>query len=156
MTELYRELEDALAALLPDNDYDLTRPAQSNDERDRSRLQAPVVTTIDNDARDSETRGTLTPAPDASWHRVTIQDNEVADLTARGLMAEFVMAHLAHVVQHGLPSDVGVYHDADGETGHVYYFSPQASLIGTDVLRGYSATTCPEPHNLTAFQKQKF
>ena len=97
-------------------------------------------------------------SPTASWHRVIIPDDDiaVADINARGLMSEYVMAHLAYVVQHGLTHDDVVYHDTHGERGHVYYFSPQASTIGAEVLREYSATACAEPHNLTELRKKIF
>jgi hypothetical protein len=150
IAELYREVDGA-GSVLPDNDYDPIDRGRLTEVRERWRSQSDVSVT-------TNTNSAPRPAPLGSWHRIIIPDDDVAiaDINARGLMSDYVMAHLAYVVQHGLPIDDGVYHDTHGERGHVYYFSPQASAIGVDVLREYSATTCPEPENLAELRKQKF
>jgi hypothetical protein len=152
VTHRRRSVEDAQAGTLPDNNYHPVGRTRPMEEREHFRARFNNTTTTEARDRAAAPRQRLVE----TWHRVVIRDDEVADINARGLMSEYVMAHLAYVVRHGLPDDDDVYHDTHGERGHVYYFSPQASAIGADVLRLYSATACPEPENLTELRKQDF
>jgi hypothetical protein len=156
IAQLYREVGGTETTALPDNNYDLVVSARLAETRKRWHPPSGLSETnvVERDHTTTAANAAPKQASDESWHRVIIQDNDVADLKARGLMSEYVMAYFAYVVQHGLPNDDGVYRDGGG--AHVYYFSPRASDIAADVLRAYSATPCPAPQNLADFRKQNF
>jgi hypothetical protein len=161
IAQLYREVAGTDTTALPDNNYDLVGSARLAGTRERWQAPSGPSATKVVERDHSTTAADAAPRQasdeswlDESWHRVIIQDNDVADIKARGLMSEYVMAYFAYVVQHGLPNDDGVYRDNSG--AHVYYFSPRASAIAADVLRAYSATACPAPQNLADLRKQSF
>ena len=76
-------------------------------------------------------------AKSLSWHRVLISASDVAKLGAGGLMDNFEKAYRAA----GAPQGVEVYHnEMDG--AHVFFFSPEASVVGAHVLEQFGARRC--------------
>lgn len=84
-----------------------------------------------------------------SWHRLVIQDSDVAHLSASSLMNEFAAAYRAA----GVPRDASVYHGRSTQGERVFYFSPEASSIAEDVLRRFEATPCSEEPDLKGFER---
>lgn len=79
-----------------------------------------------------------------SWHQVVIPNNDVTEVSARGLMHGFSAMYR----QAGYPEDAEVFHPRDENLDHVYYFSPKASVIAKELLRQFNATACEMPKNL--------
>ena len=46
------------------------------------------------------------------------------------------------------PRSCNVYLNANSDGSYTYFFSPKATLIFSEFLRFWEATSCPEPANL--------
>jgi hypothetical protein len=66
-------------------------------------------------------------------------------------MNKFVSGYIAA----GVPKNVEVFHGRIASGGHVYYFSPKAASIATDLLSSFGATACAKAPILTDFRKVK-
>lgn len=86
------------------------------------------------------------------WRRVEVLNSDVAEMSATGLMTEFVRRFNAA----GQPGDARVFRDERATTGFVYYFSPRASFIAEDLLDSFNATRGVEPPDTDALTPQRF
>jgi hypothetical protein len=73
-----------------------------------------------------------------SWHQVLIGNSDVVNLSATALIDQFVTAYRTA----GAPEGVSVYHARNTQGDHIYYFSPQASSIATNLFSQFHATAC--------------
>jgi hypothetical protein len=86
------------------------------------------------------------------WYKITIdKGEEIRDLEAKSLMNKFVSGYIAS----GVPKNVEVFHGRTASSGHVYYFSPKAASIATDLLSLFGATACTKAPILTDLRKVK-
>lgn len=75
------------------------------------------------------------------WMIVDIPGNEISNISAKELILAFVNAYR----DAGLPPGVEVHHSVLSDGGHKYYFSPEASAVGADVLAEYRAVPFQGP-----------
>lgn len=78
------------------------------------------------------------------WMKVSINESDVAAMSATALMEQFSKSYR----DAGVPKDVKVYHLRIPAVGHAYYFSPKASEIAKHVLAKFGAVTLTDQPNL--------
>jgi hypothetical protein len=91
----------------------------------------------------------LTKERTMAWHQVFIRNNDVADVSAGALMNKFHGAYIAA----GVPAGVTVFHGKTSQGDHVYYFSPQASLVAPELLAKFEATACASDPDVSNCRK---
>ena len=75
------------------------------------------------------------------WNRVTIIDGAVAEVETSAL----IQAYAAAFRRAGRPPRAAIFH-RQGDAGHrLYFFSPEASAVGFEMLRAFEATPCTKP-----------
>jgi len=75
-----------------------------------------------------------------SWQRIILSDEDVIARKHMELQQAFETIFLAH----RWPSDAAMFSGVDTLT-HDFYFSPAAVRIAKDLLKFYSASSCPPP-----------
>lgn len=88
-----------------------------------------------------------------SWHKVVILNNERARWSAGRLMRPFIMGYHEHGSTP--PENAVVYHGLNATGDHVYYFSPEASIIAnaTNAFHAFDVTPCAEKPDLDGCEK---
>ncbi len=84
------------------------------------------------------------------WYRVEIPESDVASDSATALMEKFAEVYLTELFSEP-PTGISVHHRA--EDGHVYYFSPGASKLASELLREWNATACATDPDLSHFEE---
>jgi hypothetical protein len=87
------------------------------------------------------------------WHKVVIIHNDQARWSAAALMRPFIMGY--HENGSTPPENAVVYHGLNDTSDHVYYFSPESSIIAiaTKAFHTFDVTQCAEKPNLDGFDK---
>jgi hypothetical protein len=75
------------------------------------------------------------------WNRVTVVDSEVAQVEAVAL----IQAYAAAFKRAGMPPGATVFHKRSDAGHHLYFFSPEASVVAVALLDAYEATPCTIP-----------
>ena len=83
-----------------------------------------------------------------SWHRVIITNPAMAQTASDRLLQQWRAIYQAA----GRPAEAGVFREPN-TADMVWYFSPTASILATDILWVFGATVCPQPPNLGALEK---
>lgn len=83
------------------------------------------------------------------WHRVVIPNDENAAFAAACLLNGFV----GECIEAGSPEDAAVYRGRTALGEQVFYFSPVAASIATDLLADYGAIVCADEPDLTDFTR---
>ena len=78
------------------------------------------------------------------WHKVVIHHDAQARWSAAALMRPFIMGYHEHGATP--PANAVVYHGFTETGDHVYYFSPEASVIAiaTKAFETFEVTPCAE------------
>ncbi len=91
-----------------------------------------------------------------SWLRVTTHDAaDIRDMEAIGLMNNFIAKLRERVNATGQLPAASVWRDKNVGDAHVFYFSPLAKAIASDLLREFEASECAEP-DLTRLTRISF
>ena len=87
------------------------------------------------------------------WHKVVIINNDSARWSAAGLMRPFIMGY--NETGATPPKDAVIYHGLNDTGDHVYYFSPEASVIAIaeKAFHTFDVAPCAEQPNLDGFEK---
>ena len=85
------------------------------------------------------------------WYKVVIVNNENAVWTTLGLMRKFILMYKLI----GSPTDAVVYRGVNDLGDHIYYFSPQASVIAIaeKVFYTFDVTECSKQPDLDGFKE---
>ena len=84
------------------------------------------------------------------WHRVVLN---YVDSNARTDAANALINQFETMFRNsGLPSDAEIFRGGNDNT-IIYYFSPEASNIGRDLLSRFSAQPCSDRPDLVGFSK---
>jgi hypothetical protein len=85
------------------------------------------------------------------WCKVVIVNNENAVWSTLGLMRKFVLMYKLI----GSPKDAVVYRGVNDLGDHIYYFSPQASVIAIaeKVFYTFDVTECSKQPDLDGFKE---
>ena len=75
------------------------------------------------------------------WHVVVSPHVEGGFEVGHDLIRAFVILYKAA----GRPAEVVILHDRNDAGDHLYYFSPEATALATDLLPAYHATVCAAP-----------
>lgn len=75
------------------------------------------------------------------WHQIVIPASEFSDAAEKSLIHGFV----GECIEAGIPEGAAIYKGQTAEGDCVYYFSPVASSIATDLLDAFDAMACSEP-----------
>ena len=84
-----------------------------------------------------------------SWTQVTINASSVAALSAAGLMNRFSKRRR----EAGAPQDAAVWHRTTTDGGHVFYFSPSASVLAGNLFAEFEASTVLATPDLLNFNQ---
>ena len=85
------------------------------------------------------------------WYKVVIVNNENAVWSTLGLMRKFILLYKLI----GSPKDAVVYRGVNDLGDHIYYFSPQASVIAIaeKVFYTFDVTECSKQPDLDGFKE---
>ena len=85
------------------------------------------------------------------WCKVVIVNNENAVWSTLGLMRKFILMYKLI----GSPKDAVVYRGVNDLGDHIYYFSPQASVIAIaeKVFYTFDVTECSKQPDLDGFKE---
>ena len=85
------------------------------------------------------------------WYKVVIVNNENAVWSTLGLMRKFILMYKLI----GSPKDAVVYRGVNDLGDHIYYFSPQASVIAIaeKVFYTFDVTECSKQPDLDGFKE---
>lgn len=72
------------------------------------------------------------------WYQVVIADDDSADFAVASLLNGFI----GECIDAGTPEGVAVFRGRTAHDEHVFYFSPVAVSIATDLLDDFGATAC--------------
>jgi len=81
------------------------------------------------------------------WYRVVIPNDEHAGFAAACLLNGFV----GECIEAGAPPDAVVYRGRSEQGEQVFYFSPVAASLATDLLADYGAVACAGEPDLSGF-----
>jgi len=86
-----------------------------------------------------------------SWYKVVIVNNEHTSWSTVGLMRQFILRYKLI----GSPKDAIVYRGVNDLGDHIYYFSPQASVIAIaeKVFYTFDVTECSQQPDLDGFKE---
>ena len=85
------------------------------------------------------------------WYKVVIVNNEHTSWSTVGLMRQFILRYKLI----GSPKDAIVYRGVNDLGDHIYYFSPQASVIAIaeKVFYTFDVRECFEAPSLDGFKE---
>jgi hypothetical protein len=91
-----------------------------------------------------------------TWYKVVMQNDESARWSAAQLMRPFIMGYNeAGTIP---PANAVVYHGLSDTGDHVYYFSPEASMIALDrkAFDNFDVAPCTEEPYVEGCQRVTF